>query len=77
MNDNGQVDIIDWLESRQKDAICIYNDLGVLPYSSAKQLCELLNNLYGENQRLVKENIHLDARNMDLEQRIRRLYGND
>lgn len=23
INDNGQVDIIDWLESRQKDAICI------------------------------------------------------
>ena len=60
INDNGQVDIIDWLESRQKDAICIYNDLGVLPYSSAKAVCELLNNLHEENHQLKfdKTNLH-------------------
>ena len=77
MNDRGQVDIIDWLESMQKDAICIYNDLGVLPYSSAEALCDLLNKLYRENQKLVRENYHLDARVMALEKRIRRQYKND
>ena len=55
MNDKGQVDIIDWLESRQKDAICIYNDLGVLPYSSAKAVCELLNNLHEEKEYYKRE----------------------
>lgn len=55
INDNGQVDIIDWLESRQKDAICIYNDLGVLPYSSAKAVCELLNNLHEEKEYYKRE----------------------
>lgn len=55
INNNGQVDIIDWLESRQKDAICIYNDLGVLPYSSAKAVCELLNKLHEEKEYYKRE----------------------
>lgn len=55
INDNGQVDIIDWLESRQKDAICIYNDLGVLPFSSAKEVCGLLNSLHEENEYYKRE----------------------
>lgn len=42
-----------------------------------KQICALLNDLYNKNQELTKENIHLDARRMDLETRIRRLYKND
>ena len=54
MNDKGQVDIIDWLESMQKDAICIYNDLGVFPYSSAEALCDLLNELVEENEKLKR-----------------------
>jgi len=44
INSNGQADIIDRVESKEKNAICIYNDLGVLPYSSAKAVCDLLNN---------------------------------
>ena len=31
-NQQGQADIIDWLESKEKNAICIYNDLGILPF---------------------------------------------
>lgn len=54
INGNEQVDIIDWVESKEKNAICIYNDLGVLPYSSAKALCGLLNQLYDENEQLKK-----------------------
>lgn len=56
MNGNGQLDIVDWIESKEKNVICIYNDLGVLPFSSANQLCDLLNELYEENQ-LIKKNI--------------------
>ena len=51
-NNNGQVDIIDRFESKEKNAICIYNDLGVLPYSSAPALCDLLNGLYDDKIRL-------------------------
>lgn len=43
INSNGQADIIDKVESKEKNAICIYNDLGVPPYSSAKAVCDLLN----------------------------------
>ena len=42
-NSNGQADIIDWVESKEKNAICIYNDLGILLYSSAKAVCDKLN----------------------------------
>lgn len=43
VNNNGQLDIIDHLESEEKNAICIYNDLGVHPFSSAKAVCDKLN----------------------------------
>ena len=52
VNANGQVDIVDWVESEEKNAICIYNDLGVLPFSSAKAVCDLLNELSEENEQL-------------------------
>ena len=55
-NAQGQVDIVDYVESEEKNAICIYNDLGVLPYSSASSLCDLLNQLNDENEELKKEN---------------------
>ena len=64
INNNGQVDIIDWLESKQKNAICIYNDLGVLPFSSASSLCDLLNAFYEEN-RLLKEEKELLKNKLD------------
>ena len=51
INSNGQADIIDKVESKEKNAICIYNDLGVPPYSSAKAVCDLLN---GQEKRINK-----------------------
>ena len=51
MNAQGKVDIIDWVESKEKNAICIYNDLGVLPFSSAKAVCDKLN----EQDERIKE----------------------
>lgn len=56
INNHNQCDIIDWVESKEKNAICIYNDLGDYHFSSAKALCELLNELNDENQRLKLEN---------------------
>ena len=47
----GKADIIDWVESKEKNAICIYNDLGVLPFSSAKAVCDKLN----EQDKRIKE----------------------
>ena len=55
MNAQGQVDIVDWVESEEKNAICIYNDLGVLPFTSAKALCNLLNDLWTQIVELEKE----------------------
>lgn len=52
LNSQGQVDIVDYVESEEKNAICIYNDLGVLPFSSASSLCDLLNQLNDENEQL-------------------------
>jgi len=52
INSNGQADIIDRGESKEKNAICIYNDLGVLPYSSAKAVCDKLNEQEEEIQEL-------------------------
>ena len=52
---NGHVNIIDWVESEQKDAICIFNDLGVLPFSSAPSVCNLLNQLNDENDQLKQK----------------------
>ena len=54
VNNNGQFDIVDWYESKKKNAICIYNDLGVMPFSSASSLCDLLNQLNDENEELKK-----------------------
>ena len=51
----GKADIIDWVESKEKNAICIYNDLGVLPFSSAKAVCDKLNELSEENEKLKQE----------------------
>lgn len=45
-------DIMDKVESQEKKAICIYNDLGVQYFSSAPALCDLLNTLYDENEEL-------------------------
>lgn len=50
VNQNNQYDIVDGVESKEKKAICIYNDLGHYYFSSAKALCELLNELHDENQ---------------------------
>ena len=66
LNPQGQVDIIDWLENKEKNAICIYNDLGVLPYSSAEALCELLNQLYDENKQLEARIWYLERKSKDL-----------
>jgi len=55
VNQHNQCDIVDWVESKEKNAICIYNDLGCYHFSSAKALCELLNELHEENQHLKKE----------------------
>ena len=54
INSNGQADIIDRVESKEKNAICIYNDLGVLPYSSAKAVCDKLNEQEETIQELLK-----------------------
>ena len=54
-NPQGQVDIIDYGESEEKNAICIYNDLGVLAFTSAPSLCDLLNAFHEENQLLKEE----------------------
>ena len=52
VNHNDQYDIVDWVESKEKDSICIYNDLGSYYFSSAKALCKLLNELAEENEQL-------------------------
>lgn len=62
LNSNGQIDIIDKIESREKNAICIYNDLGVYPYSSAKAICDLLNEQDKEIKRLKCINRQLEER---------------
>ena len=58
VNDRGQLDIIDHIESKKRDAICIYNDLGVPPFSSAKSLCDLLNSKEELIQELLQDNDH-------------------
>ena len=66
INNHNQCDIIDWVESEEKNAICIYNDLGDYHFSSAKALCELLNELNDENQKLKKENEQLKQHNQQI-----------
>lgn len=46
--------IIDYEESEKIDGFVIYNDLGSCYFSSAPQLCELLNELDEENKKLKK-----------------------
>ena len=55
MNDNGQAGIIDWVESKEKNAFCIYTDLGALPFTSAKAVCNKLNEQEEEIKRLKDE----------------------
>lgn len=50
VNQHNQCDIVDWVESKEKNAICIYNDLGDYYFSSAKALCGLLNELAEEKE---------------------------
>lgn len=51
INERGQLDIIDHIESKKRNAICIYNDLGVPPFSSAKAICNKLN----EQEEIIQE----------------------
>lgn len=79
INDRGQLDIIDHIESKKRNAICIYNDLGVPPFSAAKAICNKLNEqeerikeLEEENKRLKKENeLKGDFRNFINEDMVR------
>lgn len=64
-NEHGQWDIYDNEESKRLTeekgypCICIYNDLGNVNFSSAPQLCELLNELSTENRQLMQKNKEL------------------
>lgn len=51
INERGQLDIIDHIEGKKRNAICIYNDLGVPPFSSAKAICNKLN----EQEEIIQE----------------------
>lgn len=55
VNQHDQCDIVDWVESKEKNAICIYNDLGCYHFSSAKALCGLLNELHEEKEMWKRE----------------------
>ena len=84
LNSNGQWDIIDHKESKEKGAVCIYNDLGVAPYSAASSLCDLLNELDEkwvgefslretlqlELQRVEDENEQLKSKNRGLQSEL-------
>jgi len=59
VNQHNRCDIVDWVESKEKNAICIYNDLGDYYFSSAKALCELLNELHNKNGELKQDNDNL------------------
>ena len=58
MNEDGQADIIDLVKSKK---ICVYNDYGILGFSSAKAICDLLNEEYERIQELENENKQLKA----------------
>lgn len=55
IDEKGYASIIDWVESEEKNAHCIYNDLGVIPFTSAKAVCNKLNEQEEQNQQLKKE----------------------
>ena len=67
VNQHNQCDIVDWVESKEKNAICIYNDLGNYYFSSAKALCELLNEL---NDGVVKGDLFKLTVAMAIQHRI-------
>lgn len=52
-------DIIDEKASKKINGLVVYNDLGSLYFSSAPQICDLLNDLNEENQEYRKENEQL------------------
>lgn len=71
---NGKMDIIDNVESKRKNAICIYNDLGVFPFSSAKAVCDKLNEQeekLNEQEERIKE---LESCNHSLAQKDLRKF---
>lgn len=55
INERGQLDIIDHIESKKKNVTCIYNDLGVPPFSAAEAICDLLNEKEEENRKLKQK----------------------
>lgn len=59
INERGQLDIIDHIEGKKRNAICIYNDLGVPPFSSAKAICNKLNEQEEEISKLTCEVVRL------------------
>ena len=61
-----QLGIIDWFESKSKNAICIYDGLGALHFSSAEKLCDLLNELNDENIELHIQNDFLKVENQHM-----------
>lgn len=73
INERGQLDIIDHIESKKRNTICIYNDLGVHPFSSAKALCDLLNEKEEQIKSLKIYNIELEDENIQLEEQIKDL----
>ena len=56
MNEDGQADIIDLVKSKK---ICVYNDYGILGFSSAKAICDLLNEQDNKIKELKNENKQL------------------
>ena len=76
MNAQGKGDIIDWVESKEKNAICIYNDLGVLPFSSAKAVCDKLNEQDERIKELEREKKSYMDDAIKFEKECKRLYNN-
>lgn len=74
VNPHEQWDIVDRVESEEKNAICIYNDLGEGRFSSAPALCDLLNELNDENEQLKTQikifEKFLDENNLDIDWEI-------
>ena len=59
-NDKDAWDIIDYKESKKINGLVIYNDLGCIYFSSAPQLCDLLNELNDKCEFLEIENESLE-----------------
>lgn len=56
-------DIIDEKASEKINGLVIYNDLGSLYFSSVPQICDLLNDLNDENERLRKIGVMYQGHN--------------